>query len=209
MDRISGGAFNRNFLTTKYRKHAKQGNADAWKIFVCFVYFVVRKKSFHQIMRREFEDEIRRRIHADVAQAMQFIRRLENDSARRHNICFVTLQCFKRAFLDDHQFLGRVPVRRMRRLARIERRDVALEFRERRRRRIEHRARFAHFRRLGFQVGPVEDARMHHRFAIGFCECDARDRERNGNGRDKQISTSDHASICAGERNSVKRTNVQ
>jgi hypothetical protein len=33
----------------------------------------------HQIVRRKLEDEIRRAVRADVAQAVQFIRRLEDD----------------------------------------------------------------------------------------------------------------------------------
>ena len=37
-------------------------------------------------MRHEFEDEIRRAVRADVAQAVQFIRRLEDDAARRDDV---------------------------------------------------------------------------------------------------------------------------
>ena len=133
-------------------------------------------------MRHEFEDEIRRAVRADVAQAVQFIRRLEDDAARRDDVRLVALQRRERVFLDDHQLLVRVPVRWMRRLARIERRDVALELRERRRGRVADRPPLALFRRHGLEIGPVEDARMQPRLAAGLRERNARDGDGNGNG---------------------------
>lgn len=135
-------------------------------------------------MRRKLEDEICRAVRADVAQAVQFIRRLENDSARRDDVRLIALQRRERAFLDQHQLLVRVPVRWMRRLARIERRDVALELRERRRGRVADRPPLALFRRHGLEIGPVEDTRMQPRLAGGLRERNARDGKGNGNGSD-------------------------
>ena len=88
-------------------------------------------------MRRVFENEIRRAIRADVDEAVQFIRRLENNSTSVHRVGFITLDGGDRAFLENHDLLIRVAVRRVRRLARIQRGDVALEISERRRGRIE------------------------------------------------------------------------
>ena len=162
-------------------------------------------------MRVELEDEIHRLIRADVFQAVQFVGRFKNDSARRHDVRLVALQRRERALLHDHQLLVRVPVRRVRRFARIERRDVALEIAERRRGRIKDRAALALFRRHGLEVGPVEDARMHQRFdGGGLRERHARDGNENGNGSHDHIATGDfHELISATNGKGVKRTNVR
>ena len=142
---------------------------------------------------------------------MQFVGRFKNNSARRHDVRFVALIRRERALLHDHQFLVRVPVRRVRRLARIQRRDVALQIRERRRGRIEDRAALALFCRDGLQVGPVEDARMHQRFdGGGLRERHARDGNKNGSGSHDHIATGDfHEHISAANGKGVKRTNVR
>ena len=86
---------------------------------------------------------------------------------------------------------------------------MAFQFRERGRGRVEHRAPFALFGRHRLEVGPVEDARMHDRFAGGLRERDARDGDGNGNCGDDEISSGDHPRISAGKRNEVKRTNYR
>lgn len=108
-------------------------------------------------MRRELDDEIRRAVGADVADAVRFVRRLEDEATGLDNVGFVALQRRQRAFLDDHQLLVRVVMRRMRRLAGIERGDVDFQIRERGRGRVANRAALTHLRRDDLEVGPVED----------------------------------------------------
>ena len=70
----------------------------------------------------------------------------------------------------------------MRNLARIQRRDVAFEIRERRRGRVEHRAPLARLGWHGLEVGPVEDGRVHDRLAGGLRKRHHGDGSERGNG---------------------------
>ena len=134
-------------------------------------------------MRREPEHEISCRVRADVAQTVQLVGRLEDNPTRRDNIRFIALQGFEGAFLDDHEFLGRVAMWRMGRFARVQRRDMTFKVRKRRGGRIKNGATLADLSGMNLEVGPVKDAGMHDRLAIGFGERDAGHRERNGNSR--------------------------
>src|SRR5262245_1339800 len=99
-------------------------------------------------------DEIGCRRRADVRQVVQFVRGLKNDPARLDSAFRPALERLECAFLEDDQLFVFVLVRRMRRLARIERRDVDLELSERGRRHAGHLPHFAPVVGLGVRRRP-------------------------------------------------------
>ena len=161
-------------------------------------------------MRRIFEDEIRRAVRADVDEAVQFVRRLENNSAGVHGVRPVALDGRERAFLENHDLLVRVPVRRVRRLTGIQRRDMALEIRERGRGRVEDIATLAGLGRRRLEVCPVKKSGVHHRFGGGLREGKASNGKGNGNNGNQQIAAGNfHADISAANAGQVKRADVR
>ena len=101
-------------------------------------------------------------IGADISQSMEFIRGFEDNAAGGNNIRLIPLQGCQGAFPDYHQFLIGVAVRWMWRLTGIQGRDVAFEITQGGRGGIKHCPPRADAGRLDLQIGPVEDARMHH-----------------------------------------------
>src|SRR5882672_2244339 len=68
------------------------------------------------------DDVVGRRRRSDIGHVVQLVRRLKDDPARTDAARRAALKGLERALLDDEQLFVRVLVRRVRRLARIERR---------------------------------------------------------------------------------------
>src|SRR2546422_8101869 len=95
----------------------------------------VTDESFGCARHRPTNHEVGRRRLADVRDVVHLVRRLEDDAARPDAARRAALKRVERTLFDDQQLFVLMLVRRMRRLSRIERRDVNLELVERRRRR--------------------------------------------------------------------------
>jgi len=92
------------------------------------------------VVRVEADHEVGGGVGSFVAKPVRLLRRLED-----HVSCFrvardPVLEDRQRSVAHDHQLLMRMPVRRVRRLPRCERRDVHLEPRQVCRRRIDERS---------------------------------------------------------------------
>src|SRR5262252_1745749 len=85
-----------------------------------------------------FDDEVRRRRLACIAQPMHFVRRLKDDRAWANLAAHTVQGRLDCPFLDQYQLFIRVMVRGVRSLAWIECCDMALQFVQRRRRRLKH-----------------------------------------------------------------------
>lgn len=100
---------------------------------------------------------------ANVRHVFIFVGGVENHGTRRGGL-FLTVDVYlEGAFLDDNEFLLRMAVERPGVFAGIERRDMAVEFVERRRRRVEHRHACAGGGGGEFLVLPEEDLGDHFR----------------------------------------------
>src|SRR5260221_1079580 len=131
---------------------------------------------------------------ADVADAVQLVRGLEDDRPGPDALQLAVHERLDRPLLDDQQLLVRMFVRRMRRLARVERRDVDLELVERSGRRLHDGPHLAGPVRFGGHRLPVEDLGTEDgRF--GGCRGDAQKGQRRRDRRDEEISAG-HA-ICS------------
>ena len=148
-------------------------------------------------MRAKLYHEISRSVRADVSKPVQFIGSFEDDSACCHYVRPIALIRGERAFLNEHQFLVRMLMRKVRGFAGVERGDVALEVFKCRCGCIENLAAFAGPGLFHFHISPVEDGGMHHRFCISLSEGDEGCRSKNGNGSNDEISTGNHAGISA------------
>src|SRR3954447_16811929 len=77
--------------------------------------------------RIPFDHVVDRGSIPDVADAVELIRRLENDRSGADTLQLPVDERLDRAFLDDHQFFVRVLVRRVWRLSLVQRGDMNLE----------------------------------------------------------------------------------
>src|SRR5262245_26784261 len=93
--------------------------------------------SFRRARHGPADDEVGRWRLADVGHVVQLVRRLEDDPARPDAAGRAALEGFERTFLHDQQLLVLMLMRRVRRLAGLQRRDVDLEL-------VEGRGRGAH-----------------------------------------------------------------
>ena len=116
----------------------------------------------------------------------ELVRRLKDDAAGADAARRAALERLERALFEDQQLLVLVLVRRVRRLPRVERRDVDLELVERRRRRAHHLAHGAPVVRFGVVGRPVVDRRLLHlllrdqrRDRTGRCDRDEERGERS------------------------------
>src|SRR4029079_9198216 len=96
-----------------------------------------RLRLLEHARRVPLDHVIRRRNVTDVLQAVELVRSLEDHRTGTGPVRLPVQERFDGPLLDDDQLLVRMLVRRVRALAGIQRRDVAFELVERRRRPLE------------------------------------------------------------------------
>ena len=135
------------------------------------------------------EHVVRRRRVAHVPNRMFLVRRLEDHRPRPNAQLLAVDERFDGAFADDQDLLLGVPMRGVRCLAGVQRRDMTFELVQRGRWRSKHHAPCSHGGGLHLHRVPIEDGRREHRRGRPHASRDAR-RRAGGNRRNQQRTTS-------------------